>query len=161
MWEISENLHRAELTVTERAEHIAEWVKLTREKVAQVAPPGGRQPRDQGIRSAVRELGIDRTEAQRSEHNVRWGELLSRLAALKAAKDADLAREVEVLLQVAAKLPQKGVGQGIGGGRPEGGANVAARAVNISEYAMRRSQKIAALSPEVKKAAVDAGLDRE
>jgi hypothetical protein len=58
--------HRAELSVAERAELVAEWVRLTVEKVAQVAPPGGRQPRDQGIRSAVCDLGIDRTEAQRS-----------------------------------------------------------------------------------------------
>lgn len=45
LWEIAENLHRAELTVQERAEHIAEWVRLTGEKVAQLAPPsGGVQP---------------------------------------------------------------------------------------------------------------------
>ena len=68
LWEISENLHRAELTVTERAEHIAEWVRLTGEKAkAQLAPSihtGGRS--DQGINAAVRELGVDRTEAQRA-----------------------------------------------------------------------------------------------
>ena len=58
--------HHAELSVAERAEMVALWMRLTGEKVAQVAPPGGRQPRDQGIRSAVRDLGIDRTEAQRS-----------------------------------------------------------------------------------------------
>jgi hypothetical protein len=28
--------------------------------------PGGVQPKEQGIRKAVRELGIDRTEAQRA-----------------------------------------------------------------------------------------------
>ncbi|ACI98702.1 hypothetical protein [Rhodospirillum centenum] len=66
LWEIAENLHRAELTVQERAEHIAEWVRLTADKGAQVAPPGGRQPHDKGIKAAVRELGIDRTEAQRA-----------------------------------------------------------------------------------------------
>ena len=60
---------RALLTVLERSEHIAEWVRLTDEKnkVAQLAPPaGGKQPRDKGINAAARELGIDRTEAQRS-----------------------------------------------------------------------------------------------
>ena len=36
LWEIAENLHRSELTVTERAEHIAEWVRLIAEKVAQL-----------------------------------------------------------------------------------------------------------------------------
>jgi ParB-like chromosome segregation protein Spo0J len=29
LWEIAENLHRADLTVLERSEHIAEWVRLT------------------------------------------------------------------------------------------------------------------------------------
>lgn len=70
LWEIAENLHRAELTVQERADHIAEWVKLTDEKVkAQVAPltkPHDRGRPNQGINAAVRELGIDRTEAQRA-----------------------------------------------------------------------------------------------
>jgi ParB-like chromosome segregation protein Spo0J len=73
LWEISENLHRAELTVLERATHIAEWLRITEEvQSAQVAPieskradgRGHRQP--SGINAAVRELGIDRTEAQRA-----------------------------------------------------------------------------------------------
>jgi hypothetical protein len=37
MWEISENLHQAELTVLERSQNVAEWVRLA-DKVAQVAP---------------------------------------------------------------------------------------------------------------------------
>src|SRR5690606_36980795 len=32
LWEIAENLHRADLTAKERAEQIAEWVKLAEEK---------------------------------------------------------------------------------------------------------------------------------
>jgi ParB family chromosome partitioning protein len=53
--------------VQERADHIAEWVRLTGEqKGAQVAPPGGKQPHDKGIKAATRELGIDRSEAQRA-----------------------------------------------------------------------------------------------
>ena len=28
LWEIAENLHRAELTALERAEHISQWIKL-------------------------------------------------------------------------------------------------------------------------------------
>jgi hypothetical protein len=70
LWEIAENLHRAELSVQERADHIAEWVRLTEEKLkeqpAQVAPhrKAGQQPG--GINAAVRELGIERTEAQRA-----------------------------------------------------------------------------------------------
>ena len=67
LWEIAENLHRCELTVQERADHIAEWVSLTAEREgAQLAPPGGRQPHSKGIKAAVSELGIDRTQAQRA-----------------------------------------------------------------------------------------------
>ena len=61
LWEISENLHRAELTVAARSEHVAEWVKLTAAKAkgAQVGPPsGGAQPGEKGINKAAKELGI-------------------------------------------------------------------------------------------------------
>ena len=69
MWEIAENLHRAELTALERNEHIAEWVRLCerrqKEVSAQIAQkPGGRP--EGGISAASRELGIDRTEASRA-----------------------------------------------------------------------------------------------
>ena len=75
LWEIAENLHRAELTVLERAEHVAEWVRLTGEKVAGATcatqpDAAGRQRSQQqmpsGINAAVRQLGIKRTDAQRS-----------------------------------------------------------------------------------------------
>jgi len=56
------------LTALERSEHIAEWVRLTGEKVkAQIAPSGHpRGEADKGINTAVRDLGLDRTDAQRS-----------------------------------------------------------------------------------------------
>src|SRR3954471_13123367 len=38
LWEIAENLHRADLTVQERSEHVAEWIRLTDEKLAQLGP---------------------------------------------------------------------------------------------------------------------------
>jgi hypothetical protein len=69
------------LIACERAEHIAEWVKLTGEKEvakAQVAPSlhtGGRA--NKGINAAVRELGIDRSEAQRAGRLVSWCTLLA------------------------------------------------------------------------------------
>jgi hypothetical protein len=80
LWEIAENLHRAELTTLERSEQIAEWVRLCEQRIqpAQVAPPefapheravGYKSPPPQqqrGINAAVRELGVDRTEAQRA-----------------------------------------------------------------------------------------------
>ena len=72
LWEISENLHRAELSVGERADQIAEWVRLTEVQSAQLAPnesrrADGRGHRPEGgVRAAARELGIDRDEARRA-----------------------------------------------------------------------------------------------
>ena len=49
LWEISENLHRADLSAVERAEHIDEWRRLMVAKGAQVGhPPGGQQRSDAG-----------------------------------------------------------------------------------------------------------------
>ena len=66
MWELSENLHRSELTLLEYARHLAEWIKLAdeRKKVTQFAPPHSRQPASKGIRAAARELGITQRKAQ-------------------------------------------------------------------------------------------------
>jgi ParB-like chromosome segregation protein Spo0J len=73
MWEISENLHRAELTVTQRAEQIAEYAALAKEKreaervLAQLGPkPQGGRP-ESGDRFAARDLGITRQEVQRAQ----------------------------------------------------------------------------------------------
>ncbi len=75
--EIAENLHRADLTVQERSNHVAEWIRLTEAKAAeisgQVGPklktennPKGAGRAEGGINAAARELGIDRKEAQRA-----------------------------------------------------------------------------------------------
>lgn len=70
LWEIAENLHRAELSPVERAEHIAEWVKLTEEKLrhddAVSDRPGGRG-NEGGRRAAARELGVSEPAARRAE----------------------------------------------------------------------------------------------
>lgn len=69
MWEIAENLHRAELTVLERADSVAEWIRLAEEKEADILrqvdaklgrPEGGR-------RAAAREIGIPEPSARRAE----------------------------------------------------------------------------------------------
>lgn len=103
MWEIAENLHRAELTVLERDEHIAEWVRLAGVcKGAQVAPPGGAQPNDKGIKAASRELGIERTAAQRA----------TKVAGLSpeakaAAKETGLDKNQSALLKAAKEAPEE------------------------------------------------------
>lgn len=71
--EITENLHRAELTLLERDEHIAEWIRLKQEtavaddKLArrETVSKGGRG-KTGGLRAAARELGVDKSTAQRA-----------------------------------------------------------------------------------------------
>ena len=75
LWEIAENLHRADLSMQERMDQIAEWVRLTEEKSeivsAQLEPKLSKRGRvegrpEAGVKAAARDLGIDRNEAQRA-----------------------------------------------------------------------------------------------
>lgn len=67
MWEIAENLYRAELTAVERADHIEEWRKLAEEKVRRVAAPSpASQGKNQGKREAARQLGVSEREIRRA-----------------------------------------------------------------------------------------------
>jgi ParB-like chromosome segregation protein Spo0J len=99
LWEIAENLHRAELTVLERAEHVAEWIKLTEAEVsAQVAPkPQGGRP-EGGIRAAARELGIERTDARRA---ITIASIMpeAKESARKAGMDDNQSRLLEIAAQ--------------------------------------------------------------
>jgi ParB family chromosome partitioning protein len=93
LWTISENLHRTELSALERSEQVAEFAKLTRERLVRDLPMAGKAPqaggggvsaqvgpRPQGAQLghpqryeqrgdslAARELGITRQEVQRAE----------------------------------------------------------------------------------------------
>ena len=107
LWEISENLHRSDLTVLQRSEQIAEWVKLTEKKIrenrnkevsTQVESKrnqGGRP--EGGQRAAARELGLDLNEVQRS---LKIAE--ADPEAKEAAKAAGLDKFQSALLKVAA-----------------------------------------------------------
>lgn len=64
MWEISENLHRAELTTLQRDEQVAEWIKLAKEVSLHNATKLGRP--ESGARKASRDLGIETTDAHRA-----------------------------------------------------------------------------------------------
>jgi ParB-like chromosome segregation protein Spo0J len=105
LWEIAENLFRAELTVLERAEHIAKYVELIALKDGQADHPvaGGKQPSDKGISKAARELQIatKSDEARRKE----IGRALKVNAicpeAKAAAKAAGLDTNRSALLKVA------------------------------------------------------------
>jgi ParB-like chromosome segregation protein Spo0J len=93
LWEISENLHRAELSALERSEQIAEWVKLVSAKLAE-SPKGGRPG---AVDAARRELGVSEGSARRAV------KIASISSDAKAAADkAGLADNQSALLRVAA-----------------------------------------------------------
>lgn len=102
LWEIAENLHRAELTVQERADHIAEWVRLTAEKVSQLGTPsGGKQPREQGVRKAAEDLGLAKSDVHRA---VKIASITDE--AKEAAREAGLDDNQSALLEIAKALSE-------------------------------------------------------
>lgn len=66
MWEISENLHRAELTVMQRAEQVARWAELADRNKSQLATKIGRGRPEGGVAKAARELNLDKDEVHRA-----------------------------------------------------------------------------------------------
>lgn len=114
LWEIAENLHRAELTALERDQHVAKWIELSEQrKVSQPATPGGKQPSAKGVRAAERELGIKRDDASRAlkvaslsdeakEAAKETGLDDNRTALLEAAK-APAQQQATVIHQIAAR----------------------------------------------------------
>ncbi len=66
MWEIAENLHRAELTALERDEHVAEWVRLSKKPSQSDTVSRGGRGREGGVNAAVRDLGLERNVAHRA-----------------------------------------------------------------------------------------------
>ena len=98
LWQISANLHRADLMVLERAESIEEWRMLIRKKaqVGQVALPGGHQPKDVGINTTAKELALTKEEVRRAK--AISGILPTAKAAAIAGK---LANNQRALLEIA------------------------------------------------------------
>lgn len=109
--EISENLHRAELTALERSELTAEWIRLTTAQSSQPETIEGRRSdgrghRPQGgVNAAARELGISKADAHRA---VKVAALSPE--AKEAARDAGLADNQAALLGAAKeKEPERQV----------------------------------------------------
>jgi hypothetical protein len=129
LWEIAENLHRAEPTALERAEHISLWIRLREQtaesrpcdqadnKLAQVGPvselnkaapaapvlaPGGRG-HEGGVRAAARELGISRTDARRAVHRVHLIAREVREAPREMPEIADNGVELDALAALSAE----------------------------------------------------------
>jgi ParB-like chromosome segregation protein Spo0J len=103
LWELAENLHRAELSKLERDDSIAEWIKITeRVNASQVAAhrKPGQQPG--GVNAASRELGIDPTDAHRA---VRVASLSDE--AKEAARETGLDNNRSALLEAARETEPK------------------------------------------------------
>ena len=69
-WQVAENYCRAELPALERAEATEDLRRLIKKMPlgeGQLAPPGGCQPHDWGIKKTARALGLTREEIRRSK----------------------------------------------------------------------------------------------
>ncbi len=98
MWEIAENLHRAELTKLQRAEQIEEWRKLSVQLVQ------SKHPADHGVSAAAETLGVSRADVKRAEAIAGISE-----DAKDAAQDAGIDDNQSALLKVAAEPPERQV----------------------------------------------------
>lgn len=83
LWEITENLHRAELTMQERPGHIVEWVRLTDEK---------------GQRKAARELGIAEPEVRRAAQIAALAPETKQAILITAKPDTARATEITIVV---------------------------------------------------------------
>lgn len=99
MWEISENLHRSDLTVTQRAEHIERWRKLKQLSQLATIKPG---PKSEGVRDTAADLGITADEVSRAKHIASITD-----AAKAAAKDVGLDDNQSALLKIAKEEPEE------------------------------------------------------
>jgi ParB family chromosome partitioning protein len=134
LWEIAENLHRADLTKLERDVQIARWIDLTEGLLrraredgisAQYAPKlkpvvgnkGAGRP-ESGINAASRELGIERTDAQRAIKIASLPDEAKALARetgldghrgalLEASKEADDAAKTAKMREIAEREERK------------------------------------------------------
>jgi ParB-like chromosome segregation protein Spo0J len=105
LWEIAENLHRAELTKLERDDNIAEWIKITeRIQSSQFAKNESRRDdgrghrAEGGIAAAARDLGLDKDDAHRA---VKVASLSNE--AKEAARETGLDNNRSALLDAASK----------------------------------------------------------
>jgi ParB family transcriptional regulator, chromosome partitioning protein len=127
LWREAENLHRADLTVLQRAKAVKKWERLLSERAndGQGAPKGGRQPGDKGLSKLAKQLGTSREAIRRT----RAVGSLSRKAQ-KAAKAVGLDDNEAALLK-AAKAPT-----------PE------AQTKTVREIAKQKRARAHALSPD-------------
>jgi ParB-like chromosome segregation protein Spo0J len=122
LWEISENLHRAELTELEWSEHVAEWKRLAEQKEAEgfseqnvqkIAKDGTARGRPEGgTAKAARTLPIPGPTEDARRKQVERAVKIAGIApeAKEAAAAAGLANSQTALLAVAQAEPEHQVG---------------------------------------------------
>lgn len=103
MWEIAENLHRAELTKLERAEQIEEWRKLSKE-LAGVMPQQHGGHNQEGVTGAAEALGVDRKTVRKARDIANMTP-----EAKEAAQDAGIDDNESKLWAVAQEEPERQV----------------------------------------------------
>jgi ParB-like nuclease domain len=146
LWEIAENLHRAELTALERAEHISQWIKLRGERgagrsgdqaddkpdqvgpVSELIPARGGRGREGSVRAAARELGISRTDALRAVQRVDRIAPAVREALRDIPEIADNGVELDALAALPAEQQAAAVAAVQNGGAPSVRAAIATSA---------------------------------
>lgn len=101
MWEIAENLHRAELTKLQRSEQIEEWRKLAAEGGGKIFPP---QPNEHGVKKTADALGLAPAEVRNAEKIANITE-----EAKEAAEEAGIDDNQSKLLAVARETPERQV----------------------------------------------------
>lgn len=97
LWEIAENLHRADLTKLERDEQVTEWIRITEKRIianCENSKPGPKS----AVSAASEELGVDKDDAHRAVKVASLSE-----EAKEAARETGLDDNRSALLEAAAK----------------------------------------------------------
>ena len=116
LWYLSENLHRADLTVLERSEMTAEWLDLTAQGAApettvaadafqvETHQPKKAGQKAGGINDAARKLGIDKSTAHRAKK-------ISKISpeAKTKVKELGFDDNQSALLKISAAVPEEQV----------------------------------------------------
>jgi hypothetical protein len=105
--EISQSIHRKDVTALQRAKWVSRWVQLILEQTmaADAAQPGGRQPGDKGISKTAEEVGYGCDDIRRFTVIAS----MSEKAMAKAEELSPLDDNMSALLKIAKKNPDEQV----------------------------------------------------